>query len=208
MTRTDLINWIIRSRQYNTYLEIGVGSGRENFDCVQCERKLGVDPASGVPSVLHFASDVFFEVIKNEFDLIFIDGLHEAFQVDRDIAHSLRRLTQGGVVVLHDCLPPDEWHQRPSADCRPDENWNGTVWKSALRFFAKSQWCCFVVDCDWGCGVIDTAFKNPRALVNLPPDLSYQRDFSLLRQYVVSEDYFVTHFDNLSSDRTRRLTAR
>ena len=33
--------------------------------------------------------------------------------MDRDLRNALRALSPGGVVVLHDALPPDEWHQRP-----------------------------------------------------------------------------------------------
>ena len=128
MTRTELINCFIRHRRYRSYLEIGVGISRENFDRIQCDTKHGIDPGFCVEGVQHLDSDAFFEETAHTFDVIFIDGMHEELQVDRDIANSIRRLNPGGVIILHDCLPPDEWHQRPARDYHPGEAWNGTVW--------------------------------------------------------------------------------
>ena len=50
-------------------------------------------------------SDDFFRDNKEKFDLIFIDGLHETNQVDRDIENSLKFINKGGTILLHDCLP-------------------------------------------------------------------------------------------------------
>jgi len=192
MTRTDLINCFLRHRRYRSYLEIGVGIGRENFDRIQCDNKHGIDPAFCVEGVQHVDSDAFFGENANTFDVIFIDGMHEEPQVDRDIAHSIRRLNPGGVIILHDCLPPDEWHQRPARDYHLGESWNGTVWKSVLKCFTASECHCYVVDCDWGCGVIDTARRataSPRS--DLPLELDYRRDFWRLEHYVLSEAKFL-----------------
>ena len=46
------------------------------------------------------------------FDVIFIEGLHLAEQVDRDISNALRYLKDDGFIVLHDCNPPLERHAR------------------------------------------------------------------------------------------------
>jgi hypothetical protein len=106
MTRTELINSFIRRRQYRSYLEIGLGAGRENFDRVNCENKQAVDPAIGIGGPYSpVDSDTFFEQTTSTFDLIFIDGMHEESQVDRDIFNALTRLKPGGVIILHDCLP-------------------------------------------------------------------------------------------------------
>ena len=206
MTRTELINSFIRRRHYRSYLEIGLGAALENFRQIECESKCGVDPSvDGGEGCVRLDSDSFFASCAENFDLIFIDGLHEDEQVDRDITNALRRLHPGGVIVLHDCLPPDEWHQRPLADFAPGENWNGAVWKSVLKYFAVSEWCCYVVDCDWGCGVIDTsrhALRNQRAV---PAHLDYRRDFARLADYVISvgrflfQQYEVTAFYHVAA---------
>jgi len=190
MTRTDIINIFIRHREYRSYPEIGVDHGLRNFACVQCEFKQGVDPAVRAEGVLQMESDACFAACAGMFDVIFIDGLHEDRQVDRDIASSMRHLNPGGVIVLHDCLPPDEWHQRPRQRFIPGEPWNGTVWKSVLRCFAVSPWKCYVVNCDWGCGVVDTRVPATRPGRQLPEELEYGRDFGRLTEYVVSPASF------------------
>jgi hypothetical protein len=192
MTRTELINCFIRHRQYGSYLEIGTGVSRENFDRIQCAHKHGIDQAVDVEGVQHLDSDTFFKEALDTFDVIFIDGSHDEPQVDRDIANSLLRLNPGGVIIMHDCLPPDEWHQRPSCDYRSGENWNGTVWKSVLKYFALSEWSCYIVNCDWGCGVIDTARgATLQPHIELPVDLDYGRDFRRLDGYVLDEGRFL-----------------
>jgi hypothetical protein len=200
MTRTEIINGFIRRRRYRSYLEIGCGTGHENFDRVDCENKHGVDPAVKINSPYSDVdSDTFFEQTTATFDLIFIDGMHEESQVDRDIVNALTRLNPAGVIILHDCLPPDEWHQRPVSEYRPGENWNGTVWKSVLKYFALSGWCCYVVDCDWGCGVIDTAHRSTRHRREFPVDLDYRRDFAQLGEYVIGEGRFIGQLYNVTA---------
>lgn len=195
MTRTDLINSFVRRRRYCSYLELGVNDIEKNFTHINCVRKCGVDPAVNVLGmVLPMTSDAFFQQNTDTFDLIFIDGMHEEKQVDLDICNALSRLNPGGVIILHDCLPPDEWHQRPVSDCQPGENWNGTVWKSALKYFVSSEWACYIVNCDWGCGVIDTSRREtlPRIRISCPELLEYGRDYSRLQPYTISVDRFLT----------------
>lgn len=190
MTRTDLINCFVRRRRYWSYLELGVNG--ENFARVVCACKYGVDPAANVAgNAFHMTSDEFFRQNADTFDVIFIDGLHEEHQVDLDIRNALSRLNPGGVIILHDCLPPDEWHQRPASDYRPGENWNGTTWKSVLKYFESSEWACYVVNCDWGCGVIDTSCRAACSGVSCTELLEYGRDYSRLQPYTISVEYFL-----------------
>ena len=192
MNRTDIINAFAGRRGYRDYLEIGGGGDGWNIDRVDCERKFALNPPSDRPAAdRRVASDDFFRDCSARFDVIFIDGHHEEEQVARDIRNALAHLHPGGVVLLHDCLPPDEWHQRPYEDFRPGEDWNGAVWKSALRYFASSPWACYVVDCDWGCGVIDTASPRRTAPVALPGRLEYGEHFPLLRPFVRGEAEFL-----------------
>lgn len=133
--RFDVLNAILARTGGERYLEIGVHAGR-CFHRVEAARKTGVDPRPRleVPSqcILEMASDAFFESSPPEFDLVFVDGLHLAEQALRDVLGALRILRPGGLVVLHDCDPPD-----PSTQCRDDgeeriargERWNGDVWK-------------------------------------------------------------------------------
>lgn len=108
-TRTDVINYFIKYRNYRTYLEIGVDDGI-NFMNVDCSEKIGVDPSfaklhtSARPYCVRMTSDEFFNNIPVDqlFDIIFIDGDHTYEQVVKDIANSKKHLSANGVIIMHD----------------------------------------------------------------------------------------------------------
>ncbi len=165
--RYHIINALLKTTQRTRYLEIGVRNPADNFDRIEAEFKVSVDP--GVESLVNRAtfpmtSDQFFEkwfagttkVDVKEFDVIFVDGLHLADQVYRDIQNALKVLAPVGYVVLHDCNPPTHFHAREDfAEQGPATHfWNGTTWKALQRFRCESNKRCFVVDVDWGVGVI------------------------------------------------------
>ena len=124
---------------------------------------------------------LFFEQIKNEskgykiYDIIFIDGLHTKEQVSKDIVNSLKCLNPGGKIVLHDCLPPSEEHQ--VVPRIPNCGWCGDVWK-AIPEFIKQGLEINVVNCDFGCGIINyyehpEEIKIPTNFTHSWPDLNY-----------------------------------
>ncbi len=133
LERTQLINRLIRENKYKSYLEIGLGSGI-NFREVNCKQKVGVDPFQ--PATFQMTSDYFFALNKETFDIVFVDGLHVAYQAEIDILNSLKVLRPGGVIVIHDCLPAKEERQLPE---RVTKNWQGDVWK-AIVAMALNQW--------------------------------------------------------------------
>ena len=90
-TRFDIINKLINSKKFKSYLEIGCQSD-VNFSKIKIENKVGVDPQSG--GTLRMTSDEFFSQNKDTFDLIFIDGLHIHEQVLKDIDNSLNVLNE------------------------------------------------------------------------------------------------------------------
>jgi hypothetical protein len=155
--RFDLINYLIEKCGYKRYLEIGVEDG----DCVgsvKCEVIHGVDPASR-NATFQVESDEFFNLIRDsvKYDLVFVDGLHTADQAKRDIDNALRHLNDGGCVVVHDCSPPSEWHQRSHEEAKLNgcRQWNGDVWKAVVALRSGSaELEISVVDTDWGCGII------------------------------------------------------
>jgi SAM-dependent methyltransferase len=118
---------------------------------------VGVDPAPRRPVDHAESSDAYFAAHPDErFDLVFVDGLHLHEQVLRDVANALRALRSGGFVVLHDCNPPSEFHQRERHQVgarRPP--WTGTVWKAWVELRAtRADLAMHVVDTDFGVGVI------------------------------------------------------
>ncbi len=184
MNRTDLLNYLIGQRGLRRYLEIGVSDEQANFAHVACPHKIGVDPKP--VTTFQGTSDAFFAQNQAVFDLVFIDGLHTEEQVLRDLDNANRCLARGGLVVLHDCLPPDAWHQRGPEAYQEGESWNGPVWKAVLRYFNQSPHHCAVLDTDWGCGVIDTARPQVPAALALPERLDYEAHYPLLFRYKVS----------------------
>lgn len=81
------------------------------------QNKTGVDPFCGfsVESLqaphrfYEMSSDLFFSQLSTEarWDLGFIDGLHTAEQVIRDIANAYRHLNLGGSLLVDDVWPTD-----------------------------------------------------------------------------------------------------
>ena len=73
-------------------------------------------------------------------------ALHLHMQVTVDINNSLKHLSENGTIILHDCnpeIPSDERRGR----C-------GTVWRAFYQARKLHDIEAFVVDTDYGCGVI------------------------------------------------------
>jgi hypothetical protein len=167
--RTEIINFLLSLANDNTsYLEIGVRNPDDNYKHIVAAQKYSVDPGYEFktnPASFKVTSDDFFdllargEILSNDmkFDVIFIDGLHQAEQVDRDVSNSLHYIKDDGFIVLHDCNPPSEWHAREDFGYKftpAGKNWNGTTWKAFLKRRADPslQSCC--IDSDWGVGIL------------------------------------------------------
>jgi Methyltransferase domain len=189
MTRTDIINFLISERQGKSYLEIGVYNEDNNFNHIRCERKIGVD--LNPITTFQGTSNEFFEQNQEEFDCVFIDSIHTEEQTLKDIGNARRCLSEKGIIILHDCMPPDEWHQRPLEYFKDGENWNGTVWKAALKVFNYTKYKCTLVDTDWGCGIIDTANRQVPLRRDFPDQLDYNIHYSELLEYKINVSDFI-----------------
>lgn len=183
--RYEIINYLINKVPTNdpTYLEIGVRNPAENFDKIKCKTKYSVDPGIEFdenPVDFKITSDAFFhqlstgEILSKDqkFDVIFIDGLHLADQVERDILNALNHIQEDGFIILHDCNPPTEHHARENHNFRSSpawNSWNGTVWKAffKMRFNSTISTCC--IDSDWGVGVITKKELFPSLKDNFNP---------------------------------------
>lgn len=153
MKRTEIINHLIKKNNYKRYLEIGVRDPDSNLNLIEVEHKDGVDPAGRCNYPM--TSDDFFEQLDESvtYDIIFIDGLHLDYQVEKDITNSLKHLSEGGTIVMHDCSPIKEEHQ--VEEYVLGTTWNGTTWKAYVKFrMTDENLSMFVVDTDHGVGVI------------------------------------------------------
>lgn len=163
--RYHIINHLIEKYKFKRYLEIGVFEG-ENISEIKASHKDGVDPgAEGYfPPAVNYpiTSDEFFELIKDhdeiDYDLIFIDGLHHADQVAKDIANALNHIVDGGFILLHDCNPVSYEAQLIP---RQTKAWNGDTWKAFVHFKENNpKFECCVVDTDFGVGIIKQNHQN------------------------------------------------
>jgi hypothetical protein len=183
-SRTDLLNYLVAKHGYRRYLEIGVRDPRENFELVTAPDKCAVDPAARRPVSHPITSDEFFarwraDGDRSPFDLVFIDGLHLADQVERDVLNSLDALADGGALVLHDCNPLTEDAQTEDFD--GVKHWNGTVWKAWVKLRAtRSDLSMCVVNMDEGCGVIR---RGAQQLFAAPSVDYHQLDYAFLVQH-------------------------
>jgi len=180
LSRKEVIQRVIDDLGGQRYLEIGVDEG-DCFCAISVPQKIGVDPAPAAPLVVaeqtkpgvhYFAltSDQFFEKVAPEVlaggvDVVFIDGLHTYQQAYQDCMNALEYLSQGGVILLHDCLPTSEEEARvahsyeDAKEINSGSNWNGNwvgdVWKAIVRLRAHHQDLgTRVLDCDHGIGVV------------------------------------------------------
>ena len=189
MTRTEIINRLIKKYNYKKYLEIGAPyqPKRElrNFDNINIEYKFCIDPNPGFENKTNICdgqcpvdfigtSDDYFSSIDKsvKFDIIFIDGLHHHEQVLKDISNSLVHLNENGIIVCHDCLPTIERQQLV-----PRTNqmwWTGDTWKALAKLrIEATDLEIRVVDTDWGCGLIKKGSNIPYTPKNQENVLEY-----------------------------------
>ncbi len=188
MLRTDVIQKIINQKKALRYLEIGVNNG-DNFFPIEISQKIAVDPSFAfsperkmewdvknpcnlTAQYISSTSDDFFAQadISENFDVVFIDGLHTYAQSLQDVLNSLDRLNENGVIVMHDCKPPHVAAACPAESLAEAENmqkdekmktpgwtgeWCGDVWKTICYLRSQRQDLqVFVLDCDYGLGIV------------------------------------------------------
>lgn len=186
MDRRDVVQTVIDRRRGRTYLEIGVKKGKL-FLQVIARKKIAVDPVLKISRKRKMKAwlrspfnlfNEYFEMTSDEFftrarqrlerlggmDVVFIDGLHTHEQSWKDVLNSLRYLSPGGVILMHDCSPAPAAQATPAAS-REDAAerqavpragcWSGDVWKTIVKLRAeRDDLRIGVLDCDHGIGVI------------------------------------------------------
>lgn len=168
MTRTNIINFLAKKINAKSYLEIGVREPTGNFNHIECQTKVAVDPNPLDSMVLPVTSDEFFSANKSTFDIIFIDGLHHANQVEKDIYNSLKILNDGGYIICHDMNPTTELMQR--VPIQTDSEWTGDCWRAWIKVrSSNSKVNMEVVDTDFGVGIISVGGQNLLKLKSKTP---------------------------------------
>lgn len=178
--RLDILQKIINKINAQSYVEIGLGSG-DVFRGIKCPKKYGVDPQFGdyvfekgtqcaIKPTHELTSDQFFEQNKETFDVIFIDGMHLAEYVERDINNSLACLNDDGYIICHDMNPLTKGSQIMP---RIQESWHGDVWKGwvNIRQTNPNISMCVIPD-NCGLGIIQ---KGSQKLLDVKGlDITYE----------------------------------
>lgn len=167
--KTEIVNFLLTLTKSENYLELGVRNPGENFNKIIGKNKfskdLGVEYKKN-PVTFNLTSDDFYSQLENNdlsiknnilFDVIFIDGLYISTQVEKDIENSIKYLTDDGFLILHDCNPPPEYHQRKDYyyfNSPARYIWNGTTWKAFYKSRTNKNNFSICFDADWGLVVI------------------------------------------------------
>lgn len=183
MKRTDIINTLVVKYNYKSYLEVGTQDPSSNFDLINIQHKVSIDPFPRGAVTFVGTSDEYFDSITKDvkYDIIFIDGLHHSEQVLKDIENSLNHLSDNGTIVCHDCLPTTEKMQY-----REDhgEEWTGDVWKAIAELrVVRTDLDIKVVDSDYGCGIIRRGTNIP---YQTSEDYKTYSHFSLNRNHLMN----------------------
>ena len=177
--RWDLIEYLIGKYKYTDYLEIGCDQD-ELFSKIKIKNKVGVDPKSG--GNVRKTSDEFFKDNKKKFDIIFIDGLHTFKQVKNDILNSINCLKEGGIVLVHDCMPDCLSKQ---AVPRYRMIWNGDVWKAIVDLRQREDLEIFTCEMDQGIGIIKKEKNSSILKIEKPIDnLKFKDYYSNYKEFL------------------------
>ena len=135
--RHQVINLI--TNKTSKYLEIGVESGH-TYNNVHFLNKTGVDPdpKCDIESVIKCTSDDFFQQKSlQNFDIIFIDGMHHVENALRDFNNSINVLNNNGSIFIDDIIPlnyneqlkiPERYYYE-NGILKYGEEWTGDIWK-------------------------------------------------------------------------------
>ena len=185
--RFEIIQDIIDFKKYDSYLEIGCDRN-QSFSNIKIKKRVGVDPVEG--GTHKMTSDHFFSINKDNFDIIFIDGLHEYSQVMKDIKNSLRFLNKEGTILLHDCLPRTIWNQITP---RLNSDWNGDVWKSIVHCRTLENIDTYTFIADRGIGLIFP--RKNKNLVKFEKKVNFKH--LTFKEYFIKHEYLMNtiHYD-------------
>lgn len=183
-TRIQLLQHLIITNNYKTYLEIGCDKNQV-FDIINVDFKEGVDPARG--GTIRKTSDDFFKDDNRTWDLIFIDGLHEYNQVSRDVDNALARLNPAGSIVIHDMLPMNE---KQAASYPAEKSWLGDVWRLGFDLIERSNLQFNIFTFDFGCGIITHGQQIPKLIPEKNESWKFYNDNYSHLPLITFDNYF------------------
>jgi methyltransferase family protein len=165
--KTDIVHFISNRRDLTNYLELCTSTtGQYYSDVMRWRFSTSLRLMYNCPETFDDGLPIDFKVasfdiepalgelkdIPNKVDICLIDGFHTYECAIRDLTCAFELLEDGGVLVVHDCLPPSESFASPTWT---KGDWAGVSYKAYLDFvLARDDLDYFTVDTDWGCGII------------------------------------------------------
>ncbi len=232
MRKYEIARMLARRYGYKSYLEICTPTTGGTFSLVdkkQFSRRMRLmyrrpsDFSDGeridLSTEAESGEELFNELLKSgeRFDLVFIDPWHSYAGSLRDITFGLRLVKDDGVLLIHDCSPPNATCAEP--EYRPGE-WCGLTFAAYLDVVLFTGGLHYItVDTDYGCGVIS---KDDRleGLYKSQPDASLAsrwRTLDISQKYafldenrsqllrLISTDAFCQRFDTRRRRAARRV---
>ncbi len=158
LTRARVLRRLTALYDEPRYLEVGVAQG-VTFQRVPAARKIAVDPEfrfdaaeyareqTGVECHEVTSDEYFARLVApdEQFDVIYLDGLHTFEQTLRDLTNALHHLQPRGVIVIDDTRPPTYLASMADRESfftvrswlgSTDQRWMGDVYK--VVFFVES----------------------------------------------------------------------
>ena len=167
LNKYEIALMLARRYGYTSYLEIctpNTGHTFSKVDKQQFRRRARLmyrcPPGFSDGEPIDFSTDaesseeLFGELVRSgeRFDLVFIDPWHSYESSLRDIVFGLQLIKGDGVVLIHDCNPPNPSCAQP--EVIPEE-WCGVTFAAYLDVVLFTGGIHNItVDTDYGCGII------------------------------------------------------
>lgn len=194
----------------DSYLEIATSTTGHEFHFVDlsqfkiCDRALYYCPegwSDGLPVMYRTVKPTSREImpkITEKYGIVFVDTWHEYWNVVDDIELALSTLQPDGLVVLHDCSPPNAIYAAPKLppECKPgycDRPWSGMTYAAYLdKVVGSSEVTYATVDADHGIGIISKnhrLFRGPRPSYDLVMSWRAARGAEPMDRYYLFDCY-------------------
>src|SRR5262245_25742999 len=165
--KADLINHLADARGYRCYLEVCTPTSggryaeikRSKFaSCVRlmyrCPESyddgMGIDYRSADLDITECLTKMGEDGLR--VDIALLDSFHEYEQSLRDLTEFFSFISEGGTLVVHDCMPPRVDIAQPTF--MPGE-WSGATHQAFIDFVSnRNDLEFYAVDTDYGCGII------------------------------------------------------
>ncbi len=150
MNKHEIVNLFIDKYNFKTLLEIttnSTGMDVHNIEIFKIK-----------PDIIRYSIVNHVEKLKHKYDIIFIDSHHFLEISLEDILFALDNINSNGVIVIHDCLPHDI-NMTGIPNCK---EWCGQTYEAFLKFHMTKDLHMYIIDTDFGVGVIDMNLPSNR----------------------------------------------